>query len=269
MKRANKSIKLNNHLRFGYWLLLIGLVIGYSSFASAKEYDGIWFLGFNLNKTPFDNLKVRQAVAHALDKEFIAKQIVGEEIVPTSFIPPGMEGYADFKPYKLNIKYAKTLMKRAKYFPNDPRLKKITLLHTDGVKTIEIAKKIKDDLKQIGISVESFQVSYRDEEKWNRELAFKNHHLFLMGYKSEIEKLFTKEATEKVSDSYLLLEPLFHSKGAANFGNYQNSNVDMLLDQISVIGPTFLKERELKLKEVNKNLYRDLPAIVLFYIEKL
>ncbi|MGB9613867.1 MAG: ABC transporter substrate-binding protein, partial [Candidatus Margulisiibacteriota bacterium] len=210
-----------------------------SSSAYAKAYDGIWFLGFNLHKPPFNNIKVRQAVAHSLDQEFIAKRINEEDFVPTSFIPKGMEGYdPELKPYKYNPSYAKKLMRQAKYQLNDPRLKNLTLLHTDGVKTIEIAKKIEEDLKNIGIKINRIQVSYREEERWNQQLALRKHHLFLMGYKTEIEKLFTSEATvsPQVSESYLLLAPLFKTEGAANFTGYNNPKVDTLLDEVSVIG---------------------------------
>jgi len=274
LRKIHNLIKQLNKTQLNKLLLGICLIVTLFNWsqAYAKTYDGIWFLGFNLTRPPFDNLKVRQAVAHCLDMEYIVQQIVEEAAVPASFIPPGMEGYdPTLLPYKRNLSYAKTLMRRAKYQLNDPRLKELTLLHTDGVKTIEIAKKIEEDLKNIGMKIKRVQVSYREEETWNRELALRKHHLFLMGYKAEIEKLFTQEATAspQVSESYLLLEPLFRSQAPANFTGYHNSKVDLLLDQVSVIGIPFRKEREIKLKEINKTLYKELPAIIFFYIEKL
>jgi ABC-type oligopeptide transport system substrate-binding subunit len=85
-------------------LVIVLLVIVWSlvldnrnfSFASAKGYDGVWFLGFNLNSPLFsdENAKpVRQAVAMAIDRDKIAKKIVGDDVVPVGIIPPGMEGY--------------------------------------------------------------------------------------------------------------------------------------------------------------------------------
>lgn len=235
------------------------MVTGHYAFAEAKAYDGIWFLGFNVNEPPFDNLKVRQAVAHCLDRESIA-----------SFIPPGMPGYdPELKPYKLNAQYAKTLMKRAGFGLNDKRLKNISLLHTDGVKTIEIAKAIQNDLRQIGIKIDRVQARFRDEEKWNKELSSKKFPLFLMGYKAEPERLFTDEASASGPDSARLLEPLFKTDGSANFTGFSDPTADMLFDQLSVISSALLREREVKLKEINIKLYKELPAIVLFYIEKL
>lgn len=238
--------------------------------ALAIEYDGIWFLGFNVQKPPFDNLYVRQAVTQTIDKQYLAANIISVESVPTSFIPPGMAGYdPSLYPYLQNIAAAKSLMKKTFYKNNPAALKKLTLLHTDGVKTIAIARQIRDDLKQLGMRIDLVQVSYRDEERWNRELNSRKHQLFLMGYKADMAQLLSTEATPKVADSYLLLSPLFRSGGDANFSGYTNSSVDYFLDQVSVIGPTFQTERDKKLKAINRVLNKDLPAIVLFYIEKM
>jgi len=244
--------------------LVIGIwCLGFNSFASAKEYDGIWFLGFNLQKAPFNNVRVRQAVAHCLNKDFIASSIMSEEITPASIIPPGMLGYdPELKPYKTNVSFAKSLMKKAKFPP-------ITLLHTDGVKTVEIAERIQQELRRLGMKIRLVQVSYRDQEKWNQELSSKKYSLFLMGFKASHEKLLTDEAAAGIPDTAKLLEPLFIHAGEANFTGYSNPKVSLLFDQLSVISPALASERETRLNEINRILYRELPVIVLFYIEKL
>ncbi|HVN68008.1 MAG TPA: ABC transporter substrate-binding protein [Candidatus Sulfotelmatobacter sp.] len=246
------------------------MVICHSQPALATAYDGIWFLGFNILKPPFDNVKVREAVAHTIALGSLSANIFGETKQTASYVPPGMPGYDDtLKPFKLNIKYAKTLMKRAKYALNNPLLKNITLLHTDGVKTTMAAQKIQKDLKQIGINVTLVQMSYWDEAGWNRELESKKHQLFLMGYKAELNKLYTQEAAAGETDTANLLEPLFKSGGEANLTGYSNPTVDMMLDQTAVIAPTMRTERDLKFREINRLLYKDIPLLVLFYIEKL
>jgi len=250
--------------------VICSLVICHSSPALAVAYDGIWFLGFNLQKPPFDNLKVRQAAAHTISLSYIAANIFAETNPTTSYVPPGMLGYDEtLKPFKRNVKYAKTLMKRAKYSLNNPLLKNISLLHTDGVKTTMAAQRIQKDLKQIGINVTLVQMNYWDEAGWSRELESKKHQLFLMGYKAEIDKLFTQEAIAAETNSAGLLGPLFKTAGEANLTGYSNPTVDMLLDQAAVIAPTMRTERELKFREINRLVYKDLPLLVLFYIEKL
>lgn len=266
-------MRLNNQLpnsNIGIYLVIGLLVIGYCSFAQAKEYDGIWFLGFNLRRPIFQDLRVRQAVNHSIDKNYIVTDIMTEEVTPASFIPPGMLGYnPNLKVYKYNPKFAKLLMRRAKYPIMDKRLKNLTLLHTDGIKTVAIANKIKQDLKQIGMKIKLVQVSYKQEEKWIKELSSGRYDFFLMGYKAGIEELFTKEATAVEVDSYNLIEPLFRTDGEANFTGYSNSEVDELLEQVAGLNLALKKERHAKLLKINRLLYKDLPAVVLFYIEKL
>ena len=250
-------------------LFFIFYFLFFASLASAKDFDGVWFLGFNLQKEPFNDLKVRQAVSHCLDLYAISSRIMSEES-GASVIPPGMTGNdAALAPYKHNLDYARLLMKRAKYSPGDRRLKNLTLLHTDGLKTIAIARQIQSYLRALGMRATLVEVSYRDENKWDRELRSGKHQLFLMGYKADASQPFSAEAAAEGPGSVPLLEPLFKTGGAANFTGYSNPSVDMMLDQLSVINPAMYQERELKLKEINKALYKDLPVVVLFYIEKL
>jgi peptide/nickel transport system substrate-binding protein len=253
---------LRQRVRAVLFLFFVILVwsFGFYSVASAIDYDGIWFLGFDVRKPPFDELKVRQAVAHSLD--------IGQM---ASFIPPGLPGFDPaLTPYKYNVKYARLLMTRAKYSMTDKRLKGLSLLHTNGVRTVEIARLVQKGLKDIGMKVALTAVSARDEAKWERELRSGKYQLFLMGYKANPEKLFTAEVNViPEDDGAALLEPLFRGGGAANFTGYANAKIDMLFDRLTVITTSFSKERETKLKEANKILYKDLPAVVLFYIEKL
>lgn len=259
-----------NWARKSFILVISLLVISHCTPVFAKDYDGIWFLGFDLTRDPFSNLKVRQAVAHCLDKDYIVTTIMSNEAVPGSFIPPGLLGYAsELKPYRRNVEYAKALMRQAKYSVNDKELKNISLLHTDGVKTIAIAEKIREDLKKIGMNIKLVQISYKDQEKWDRELNSGKHHMFLMGYKAGIENLFLEGTMEAKVDGYSLLEPLFKTNGAANFTNFTNTDADQLFEQIEVLDPTLSQQRGVKLKAINKLLYKELPAIILFYIEKL
>jgi oligopeptide transport system substrate-binding protein len=52
------------------------------------------YLGFNLKKPPFDNLKVRQAFAQAVDRDgWIRDVLKGQGSATQTFIPPGFPGY--------------------------------------------------------------------------------------------------------------------------------------------------------------------------------
>jgi ABC-type transport system substrate-binding protein len=296
--------------KFGFWILFLicNLSFGIYSLAEAKEYDGLWFMGFNLHKDIFSDARVRQAVNYAIDRKYIAQRIMSEEVVPSGVIPPNMSGYdPQLKGYDYDVARAKKLLKAARYSGG-----KLTLLHTDGVKTISIAKRIKKDLAMVGLEVSLKQMDYSDQEKWQKELESGRHHLFLMGYKiTEMDKILIGDKLTKYfhvvgcegipssdnqiifgtyeeataagyipdpvckpqssvkTDTYDLLNPLFRIQGSANFTFYSNDRVDALLDQILQIDPSLTRVRAVKYMEINRILQKDAPTVNLFYISKL
>jgi oligopeptide transport system substrate-binding protein len=67
---------------------------------TAKEvfrfpYPGTWYLLPQVTKPPFDNVQVRRAIAHAVDRENIIKVAQGFAIPAHSMIPPGFPGALD------------------------------------------------------------------------------------------------------------------------------------------------------------------------------
>src|SRR6266545_731465 len=58
-------------------------------------FPGTWYLLPQVTKPPFDNLKVRKAVAHAIDRENVIKVAQGFAVPAWSMIPPGFPGALD------------------------------------------------------------------------------------------------------------------------------------------------------------------------------
>lgn len=57
-----------------------------------------WYLYFQTAKPPFDNLKVRQAISHAVDREIITRVILKGHGTPAlTMLPPGFPGYTGDK----------------------------------------------------------------------------------------------------------------------------------------------------------------------------
>jgi len=79
----------------------------------------IAYLAFNTTKKPFDNLLVRLAISHALNKQSYIKAIyMGHAMVAINPLPPGIWAYdKTIKDYNLNLKKSKELLKQAGY-PN-------------------------------------------------------------------------------------------------------------------------------------------------------
>ena len=111
-----------------------------------------WWLGFTVNKPPFDNLKLRQAVRYAVDVDKILMgAFFGIATRANTMLPPGMLGYWKNAPvYKVDLKKAKQLLKKG----GKPNGFKTNLFVWTGDKAKIVAEVIKADLAQIGIEVD-------------------------------------------------------------------------------------------------------------------
>jgi len=103
----------------GYDLVSPGDIAGLKSDGNFQIVDrpafNILYLGMNQKVKPLNDLKVRQAIAHALDKDAIIKQSLPEGTKPaTQFIPETVAGYAqDVPTYAHDPEKAKQLLKEA------------------------------------------------------------------------------------------------------------------------------------------------------------
>ncbi len=91
-----------------------------------------YYYGFNIQKKPFDDVRARKALAHALDKSILPEILKGGEKVVDSWIPPGMSGYDEkiglsFDPEKAKQLFAGSAPTKiiSLVFNSDPTNKKI------------------------------------------------------------------------------------------------------------------------------------------------
>lgn len=75
----------------------------------------ILYLGFNQMRPPLDDVRVRQAVAHAIDKRALIQTSLPESSEPaTQFLPPSVRGWTDDVPdYEYNPDKARELLEQA------------------------------------------------------------------------------------------------------------------------------------------------------------
>jgi len=74
-----------------------------------------YYYGFNVRKPPFDDVLVRQAFAHAIDRSRIPLILKGGEIPTSSWIPKGMFGYNPDIGLKFDPEKARQLLAKAGY----------------------------------------------------------------------------------------------------------------------------------------------------------
>ena len=216
----------------------------------AGQLSGIYYLGFNLDDSPFDNLKVRQALNYAIGKQTLVDEFNAEfgldREVAQGPIPPSMIGYnPSLVGYTYDINQAEVLLSQAGYpggFSTD-------LYFNEYVGHRFIAEKIKIYLAQIGVDVEIHGI-----EGWTDyvtmifegELPF-----FRMGWIAD-----TPDPTD-------LLYSFYHSASFNNYSHYQNSVVDSQIEQAWEIidDASFVQ----LIQQVEETVVEEAPAIFLYY----
>ncbi len=129
---------------------------------------------FNVNKPPFNNLKLRQAINYGIDRDRIIDRVLfGQAHGPAinGIVPPSFSFYksSSIKGYTLDIEKAKKLLKEAGY-PDGKGLAEIQLLVNSGNsrnQTVagEIQKQLKNNLN-INVTFESLPTA----EKFNLQV---------------------------------------------------------------------------------------------------
>ena len=106
------------------------------------------YVTMNVKIKPFDNVKVRQAVNMAINKDRIVRIINGRAVPATQPLPPSMPGYAkDYKGYPYDPEKAKALLAEAGLA--DGFETELFVANTDPQP--RIAQAIQQDLAAIGI----------------------------------------------------------------------------------------------------------------------
>lgn len=116
------------------------------------------YVGFNTKKKPFDDVRVRKAISHAIEREAIIKGVYNNVgTLANVAMSPKVFGYSDkVKPYDYDLNEAKKLLKEAGY----EKGLKVTLLTSDRKERINMAEVIQSQLKGIGVDVKIQVMEY-------------------------------------------------------------------------------------------------------------
>jgi ABC-type transport system substrate-binding protein len=121
-----------------------------------REPLNVFYLGFNVDVEPFNDVNVRRAVALALDKQRIVDNFYpGGSSAATQFIPPGMPGFdPEFVDFERNVEEAQALLAEAGYpdgFETDMSLRDVVRGYLPN--PTQVATDIQAQLAEIGITV--------------------------------------------------------------------------------------------------------------------
>ncbi|OGK81432.1 MAG: hypothetical protein A2X50_06375 [Candidatus Rokubacteria bacterium GWF2_70_14] len=142
-------------------------------------FPGTWYLLPQVTKAPFDNLKVRKAVAHAIDRENVVKVSQGLAIPAHSMIPPGFPGAVDDPKIKAIQKYDKKAaldMLKGTPFEGGKNWPKITLsMRDEGLGSKPLAEAIQAvllDSLTMKTELEVLEPRVFRERLWKQDLQF-------------------------------------------------------------------------------------------------
>ena len=176
----------------------------------------------NVNQPPFDDVRVRQAFNYAIDRERIARSIMGDGVIlARGVLPPGFPGYnPDLKGYDYDPKKARELLQESSYQANSMPEVVLTVsggfggpvpIDTDAIRTMW-----QDNLDiEVKVQRTQFEIFLEDLERHRL-------HIFDIGWVADYP------------DPENFLDNLFHSDSGNNHIGYSNPEVDALLEQARV-----------------------------------
>lgn len=168
---------------------------------------------------PFDDVRVRQAINFAVDKDALNTAVfAGQADIAKSIVPPIVDGYnPDHYQYDYNLEKARELLTEAGY--PDGISEPIELLYADAFWHQEpIAIQIADQLKKVGINIQPKRVT-------TSEMRAKGSP------REQSMCFFTWEDGPIVLDPVYSMYLMSHTSGVSNRARYSNARVDELIDK--------------------------------------
>ncbi|WP_438316252.1 glutathione ABC transporter substrate-binding protein [Sporosarcina sp. FA9] len=182
-----------------------------------KASSSLSYIGFNTEKKPFDDPKVRLAISMMVNKEEIIEGVYDGFGIPAKGpLAPGIFGFNDdAKPTEYNVEEAKKLLAEAGLADGF----KTKLWTNDNPQRMDTAIILQDSLKQLNIEVE---IEVMEFGAYLEKTAEGEHDMFILGW------------SNPTGDADYGMYALFHSSQKGNPGNrsfYENPEVDKLLEQ--------------------------------------
>lgn len=170
-----------------------------------------WYLALNEARKPWDDVRVRQAIAYAIDRDAIVTATsYGTAANNQLAIPKGNVWYTDYHRYNYDIDKAKDLLAQANAQPQNLDM----LVTTEYPETVTAAQIIADNLAPLGITVDIRTVDFAT---WLDEQNSGHFDMLMMGWLGNIDP----------DDFYYAQH---HTNGTSNAQKYSNPEVDRLLD---------------------------------------
>lgn len=212
---------------------------------------------FNLNKSPFNNLKIRKAMVLAIDRQAIVKNIaMGGQVPALAFVPVGLQDADPAKDFRKtggnyfldnDIQTARRLMKEAGY-PEGKGFPTVELLLNNNPNLRLVAEAIAQMwAKNLGIKTD---ILTQDWQVYLNSRSNGDFQIARVGWNADYP------------DPVTFLD-LWESKGANNQAHWKNDKYDLLIEAAKETAD--LKVRMKALHEAERILMEEFPVIPLYF----
>ncbi|MCL7452147.1 MAG: ABC transporter substrate-binding protein [Anaerolineae bacterium] len=223
-----------------------------------QEAPGEWgmFLYFNLEKeTPLRDVRVRQAIAHAIDRQAMVDRILFGFGGPGSpgFLPPSNPMYnPNVRDYPVDLEQAKALLAEAGYDSTPIQIAYSPDWIMASPRVVEI---VEAGLSEIGIILDKVSMDQATIDAVANEGSYEILITGFGGLGGDADQLRRSFASSS------------QSRGFSRALGYSNAKFDALAAaQVLMTDPA---QREAALNEMQAILAEDLPALALYYTTRV
>lgn len=208
------------------------------------------FIGINVELEPFRDVRVRRAVAHAVNRDRVMAVDPSGRAPAVGILPPGILGYSpEPKALRYDPALARSLLVEAGH-PGGKGLPALQHYQADRGEVGRQADEIlREDLAAVGIDLEFVYV------EWDQ---------FSLDMDAYRLPSFGLTWVADVPDPDSFLSSLFTTRGVYNLFKYSNPTVDALLEEAS--GMRGSMDRAEKYRQAERLILSDVPVIPLFHI---
>lgn len=224
-----------------------------------REYKGrnVDYISINCKDPILSDMSVRKAIAYAIDKEKIISSVYDNKYCVSDYpIDYGTFAYkSESTSLGYNQEQAKLVLENAGWINKNNKWIKdgksltLTIIVNNKDKRPEVAELIKEQLKEIGITINIANVS---DNQYENYLQSKNYQIILTG----VRNAFSPDLT------------YFYEK--TNVSNYNNEEVKSILNEIkNITDEKLLLQKYTRVIEITKQevpyicLYRDKNTILI------
>jgi peptide/nickel transport system substrate-binding protein len=236
----------------------------YSSQVHISPLTAFWYLPMNTNLPPFNNLKARQALSYAVDRNATIKIFGGPNLATAScqVLPPGFPGHKDYCPYTKNpgahwstpnLAKAKALVKAS-----GTAGQKVTVVSSDDAVNKGVAVYIQSVLNQLGYKAKvkpiSANISFTYPQNTKNKVQI-NVQQWYQDYPTASDFLYILFGCES-----------FHpgSDSSINMAGFCNKKINAKMHQALKVAVTNEQRANAMWSQIDREVTDQAPMVTLF-----